>query len=394
MLSNLWRFFVALFDFRAMARVLTGRPAIDVVFVTNLRDEADRYRYFRGLVPPLGHAAGPRMYLKGVAARVRGIYVTAEEMLTKDGRKKAKQQFIAATEWAEQRGARVILLAASTKRLFGRDGAELKKRFPHLLFTIGDNGTAQMLRTDVFRALKESHLSPGKAKILVIGPYGILGTCITRELVQAGYEVIGYGHNETALAEVAGEFGIRTASTIAAVGKVDAVVACTHSTPSKLTPQCVDTLRRGNRKLLVVDVSEPANLDIDAYAQCRRVVVRQDAGNAFAPDLHYVLGPVSWKMIMLSRGTVFGCFAEAMTLFHSIHRKGDVALADRDWFQVTADGMETLGALFAKIGFTVPYPRCFGRPVLGFDLEMDQRPATQSPVGINTPNVLPQPGLD
>jgi len=204
MLSNLWRFFVALCDLRALARILTGRPAIDVVFITNLRDEAERRRYFRGWVPPLGHAAGPRMYLKGVAARVRGIYVTAEEMLTKEGRKKAKQQFIAATEWAERRGARVILLAASTKRLFGRDGAELKKRFPHLLFTIGDNGTAQMLRADVFRALKESRLKPGCAKVLVIGPYGILGSCMTRELVRAGYEVIGYGHNESALAEVAG----------------------------------------------------------------------------------------------------------------------------------------------------------------------------------------------
>jgi len=393
MLSNLWRFFVALCDLRALARILTGRPAIDVVFITNLRDEAERRRYFRGWVPPLGHAAGPRMYLKGVAARVRGIYVTAEEMLTKEGRKKAKQQFIAATEWAERRGARVILLAASTKRLFGRDGAELKKRFPHLLFTIGDNGTAQMLRADVFRALKESRLKPGCAKVLVIGPYGILGSCMTRELVRAGYEVIGYGHNESALAEVAGEFGIRTANNIDAVGKVDAVVACTHSTPSKLTPQCVAKLRQGQRKLLVVDVSEPANLDIDAYATCRNDVVRQDAGNAFAPDLHYVLGPISWKMIMLSKGTVFGCFAEAMALFHSIHHNGEVALAERDWFQVDSDGMETLEALFADIGFTVPYPRCFGRPVLGFDLSLERQAESQVR-GITTPNVLPQPGLD
>jgi hypothetical protein len=155
----------------------------------------------------------------------------------------------------------------------------------------------------------------------------------------------------------------------------------------------VAKLRQGQRKLLVVDVSEPANLDIDAYATCRNDVVRQDAGNAFAPDLHYVLGPISWKMIMLSKGTVFGCFAEAMALFHSIHHNGEVALAERDWFQVDSDGMETLEALFADIGFTVPYPRCFGRPVLGFDLSLERQAEFQVR-GISTPNVLPQPGLD
>ena len=71
MISNIWRFFVALLDIRAWARILTGRPAIDVVFITNLRDEAERRRFFGKWVPPLGHANGPRMYLRGVAGRVR-----------------------------------------------------------------------------------------------------------------------------------------------------------------------------------------------------------------------------------------------------------------------------------------------------------------------------------
>uniref|UniRef100_UPI0035AFCEAD hypothetical protein n=1 Tax=Chitinimonas sp. TaxID=1934313 RepID=UPI0035AFCEAD len=118
MLSNIWRFFVALFDLRAFARWLTGRPTVDVVFITNLRDEDERQRYFGNWVPSEGHANGPRIYLNGVAGRVRGIYVTAEEMLTKEGRRKAQAQFIAACEWAERKGAKVILLAASTKRLF------------------------------------------------------------------------------------------------------------------------------------------------------------------------------------------------------------------------------------------------------------------------------------
>lgn len=375
MLANLWRLMVALFDFRGWARLLTGRPVLDVVFVTNLRDEAERRRFFGGWAPRLGHADGPRVHLNGVAGRVRGIYVTAEEMLTKEGRKLAKRQFIAATEWAERKGARVILLAASTKRLFGRDGRELKERFPNLLFTIGDNGTAGMLRADSFRALMAANLPAGRARLLVIGPYGILGQRVTAELLAAGYEVVGFGANANALAEVAREYGIATFERIESVGKVDAVVACTHSSAAKLTPAAVDSLRRRDRKLLVVDVAEPANLDQATLADRRAVLVRQDAGNAYAPGLRYVLGGLSWRLLMLSRGTVFGCFAEAMTLYHAIHRRGDVALARRDWFVVDAEATAQVAAAFREIGFTTPAPRCFGEPVRSFDLALDPLPS-------------------
>jgi hypothetical protein len=264
-----------------------------------------------------------------------------------------------------------VLLAASTKRLFGRDGRELKERFPHLLFTIGDNGTAEMLSADVFRALAAAGLRPEGARIMVIGPYGILGECMTRRLVKAGYTVVGYGANANGLAEVAWKFGIRVESRLAAVGEVDAVVACTHSAAAKLDPDSVAGLCRPGRKLLVIDVAEPANLDIDAYARCRDAVVRQDAGNAYADRLHYVLGPVSWSKLMLSRGVVFGCFAEALALYHAVYQRGWIELAGDDWFGVEDARMALIAAVFAEMGFVPPAPRCFGRAVRDFDLSSE-----------------------
>lgn len=384
MLSNIWRFLVALCDWRGWLRFITGRPLVDVVFITNLRDEDERQRYFGGWAPRHGHANGPRIYLDGVAGRVRGIYVTAEEMLTKEGRRKAQQQFIAACEWAERKGAKVVLLAASTKRLFGRDGKLLKERFPNLLFTIGDNGTAQMLWADVHRALLRATLIPKRTRVLVIGPYGILGNHITQRLIKAGYEVVGYGANESALLEVASQYGIGVSTQISEISNIDAVVACTHSTAAKLTPACVAQLRKPGRKLLVVDVAEPANLDIHAYAACRDVVVRQDAGNAYSPRLSYVLGPISWRMLMLTRGVVFGCFAEAMTLYHAIYQLGQTQLADIDWFVVNDARTAQVSAAFAGIGFTPPAANCFGQPVKSFDLRY-------RPAGAQAANTLPRP---
>lgn len=394
MLANIWRFFVALFDVRALARYLTGRPIVDVVFITNLRDEAERRRYFGSSVPRLGHANGPRIYLNGIAGRVRGIYVTAEEMLTREGRRLAKQQFIAATEWAQRKGARVILLAASTKRLFGRDGRELKERFPNLLFTIGDNGTARMLHDDTLRALARAGLRPRSSRVMVIAPYGILGMSITRELLAAGYEVVGYGANDTALAAIAVEFKIRVFTRIDEVGCVDAVVACTHSTAAKLSARSVAMLRPAERKLLVIDVAEPANLDAETYAQCNTVVIRQDAGNAYSDQLSYVLGPISWRMLILSRGVVFGCFAEALALFHAIHRCGWAELTKRDWFAVDDEQTVLAGQVLAEAGFQLPEPRCFGKPVAGYDLVFDWLAEFHWEVGTTTPNLVPRPGVE
>ncbi|WP_047394471.1 MULTISPECIES: hypothetical protein [Chitinibacter] len=367
MLGELWRWLVALLDWRGWWRLLTGQAVVDVVFISNLRDEAERQRFFGRWRPRCGHANGPRLYLGGIAGRIRGIDVTAEEMLSKEGRKRAQQLFIAACEWAEQRGAKVILLAASTKRLFGRDGRALKARFPNLLFTIGDNGTATMLWADMQRALSAAQLGT-EARVLVIGPYGILGEMATRQLLQAGYEVVGYGANATALAELAERYPIATHTELADVGAVDAVIACTHSAAAKLDAARVAQLSRPGRRLLVVDVAEPANLDVSAYAACRAQVVRQDAGNAYSRRLQYVLGPFSWRMLMLSRGVMFGCFAEAMALYRAIHQAGEAQLGEVDWFVVDKARMQTVATALAAAQVELPTPRCFGAPVSSFAL--------------------------
>jgi predicted amino acid dehydrogenase len=187
---------LAILDWRSHWRFWTGRATVDVVIITNVRDEQERHLFWGKLSPREGHSNGARIYLNGVAGRVRGIYVTAEELLTKSGRQMAKQQFINAVKWADKRGAKVVLLAASTKRLFGRDGAELKAMFPHLLFTIGDNGTALLLCQDIAAALHKAKLSK-QSRVLVIGPYGILGTEVTKFLLAEGYEVVGFGTNRT-----------------------------------------------------------------------------------------------------------------------------------------------------------------------------------------------------
>ncbi|MEK7160569.1 MAG: hypothetical protein AAB724_00930, partial [Patescibacteria group bacterium] len=88
-----------------------------------MRDAVDRQRYLGKTHPSEGHFNGPRYWLSNISGRTRALDITTDEMRTIKGRRLARKQFADATSWAEQNGAKVILLAAATKRLF--EGEEL-----------------------------------------------------------------------------------------------------------------------------------------------------------------------------------------------------------------------------------------------------------------------------
>lgn len=360
MLSLLWQFFAAIADYRSWTRAAKGEPVLDVVFISNLRNEQDRRRFLGRHRPKSGHFNGPRLNIKNINARVRTIDSTAEEMLTTNGRRKAKEQFIRATVWAQHQGTKVILLAASTKRLFGRDGQELKRRFPSITFTIGDNGTALMLLADVYNLVRAADIGKSDGKILIIGPYGILGDVVTKSLMEDGYNVIGMGTNTAGLSQVAERYSISTYNSFSDISGVDLVVACTHSKDAMLTAKVVKRIANPHAKLYVVDIAEPDNLSLDEYKKCAGRVVRQDAGNAYSEGLAYVLEHLTLKLFGLSKGVAFGCFAEAIAIAHAIESARDNGFANMDFFHVGEQEQCKVAMCFSALAFRAPAPRSYG----------------------------------
>jgi predicted amino acid dehydrogenase len=365
MQASIWRAVVALCDWRTWLRILQRNNQVDVVFIANLRDNVDRQRYIGDRQPKSGHVAGARINIKGVIGRTRVIDVDANELLSPAGRRKAKKQFIAAVQWASDRGAKVVLLAASTKRLFGRDGVEIMEMFPHIVFTIGDNGTAYLLTEEVSSALRLAKLNQQTARVVVLGPYGILGQAVVQELVKNGYQVLGVGSNAAKLAEMQVNYGIEIATNIADVNEVDIVVACTHSKEALLTSQAVQKIKRAHKKLIVIDVAEPSNFTLEEYQACQDLVIRQDAGNAYSENLKFVLGGISYRMFRLTNGVIFGCFAEALSIGYHLKNGGDV---QRNWFTVDQHNMEFTRKMFEQIEFVVPQPRCFEEMLTSFEV--------------------------
>ena len=374
--AAIWRFSVAVSDWRTILRMIMRRPIIDVVFISNMRGEVDRKLFLGKFHPFQGHFNGPRYWINGIVGRTRALDLTSDDLSTEVGLKKARKFFISAVEWAEIKGAKVILLAADTKRIFEGSEIDLRKRFSQLIFSMGDNGTSDLLIEETFDSLRRSGLRPGSCRIAILGPYGFLGRMMVRSLKEKGYDLIGVGSNKI-LEEFGKEEKIQVTRSLKKTGSVDAVVACTHSKRVRLNSENIDLIRREGKKLLAMDVAKPSNMNKHEYRKCAERVIRRDVGNAYSPDLKYVLGVISYSLFRLSRGETFGCFAEALSIFSSLKRGEKVR--EIDWFHVSEANMEIVKMMFQKDNFTAPSPRCFGKPILSFDLKMETEETEEVP---------------
>jgi predicted amino acid dehydrogenase len=378
LLGFLWRFFAALLDWRLILRRLRKVKSLDVVCVTNMRDDTDRKLFLGRYEPSMGHYNGPRFYLHGVSGITRAICSTSEDIQHANTSLRAKEQCISAIEYCQEKGAKIVLLAASTKRLFGLHGEEIKEMFPGLLFTLGDNGTFFLLLSEALRAFNKAGLSPGNSRICVIGPYGLLGELMVKHLIAKGFSVVGLGSSQSRLEKMRKMYNIEISTSYEDLGLVDAVVACTHSSVVRLTQERINLIRRVDRKLLVIDVSEPSNLTKEEYKKCKGSVIRQDAGNGYSPGLKYVLGAITYKMFRLTRGVTFGCFMEALVWQLAIKdNPSDVSFKSLDLFSINDENMEIISKLFAKYDVRIPSPRNFGRRVNSFDLNLEDSGKTQ-----------------
>ncbi|MFH1822729.1 MAG: hypothetical protein ABH830_03435 [Patescibacteria group bacterium] len=368
LLAASWRLAVIVFDWRAwLLRAPWGKPVVDAVYIPNLRDE-DKPRYLGKWEPAEGHAGGLRLWLKGTSAHTRAISTTTSELRTARGREKAKEQFISACSWAQKNGAKVVLLAAGTKHLFG-DGKKLRKLFPKLVFTIGDNGTFLILLAETLSGLRKAGLSK-HARIAILGPHGILGESMVKALLGSGYSnLVGVDDRFRVVEKIKKKYGIEICTSFTELGKVDAVVACTHRDEARLTFEKLNLIKKPSKKIFVTDVAEPSNLSPREYRRCKGIVIRQDAGNAYSPSLRYVLGYVSSSLFGLDKRVTFGCFAESLSIAGALNR-GQVILAELDWFSVNSSNMKVIAELFKRDGFTYPKPKCFGKYVRSFDLNL------------------------
>lgn len=357
-------------------KIIWGQP-IDVVFISNLRDSIDR-QLFLGVFndPKDGFFNSARIKLKGLNARILMINSDALELFRPQTKKIAQKQFINAVAFASKRGAKVILFAAGVKRLFNKNEMiDIQKQYPHILFTIGDNGTAITLISDIEKVIKMTFASLNKIKFVVLGPSGHLGKAVIAHFSKdERYEIYGLGSDLKRSKLIANKFGIKSIENFAEINDVDIVVACTHDDRLRLNQEAIKQIKQKQCKLVVVDVAEPKNLTKDEYEQCQNDVVVVHTGDPYSIKLKYVAQVISTHILRLKPHIIFGCFAEALVL-GLILKEGlsslnellnnkeypwfDGQKNEYDWLEVNDKGKAMVLALFKKYGFELGYLRNF-----------------------------------
>lgn len=366
MFSDIFRLFVFLLDWRTWLRVITFRNTVDILFISTIRSLEDRKKLTGLFNSANDHFGLVRMWIGNICGHIRVLNTTYEEVQSVDGFRKAKKQAESAIRWAEKRGVRVVLFASSSKRLFGEDGVEIKEKFPNILFSIGDNGTAMMLEDEIMDVFKKNKLQPSNCKVGVLGAYGFIGKSIIDFFFNKGFNVVAMGSNIARLNKLLKEYPVESSNTIEGMSEVDVVVACTHLKDSCLTNDNIDSIRRDNKKLLVFDMAQPPNLSPAEYDKCKDRVIRLDSGDAYSKKIKYVLGPLGQKATSVPKGVTFGCFSEGIVLV-TLLKKGikTEEIKNMDHFLVNPENIKKIRKYYelSGIGFVHQQPKTFCSPV-------------------------------
>lgn len=328
-------------------RILDYRP--EVALISNCIDENNRQDQISFLGPPIDGFFNPLEYeLWGVKGIIIPLDFISSDIFSSSGMREAKKHFISAVKYTQYAGVKIVLLAASTKRIFGSDGKELKELFPDIIFTIGDNGTTwSMLRLleHLSKSLDESE------PIIVLGA-GFLGEQAIKHLKGRNLFVVSK--------HLKNPDGFELVKTLAEVPtKTRLLVVCTHN--HKESPEALlSCLMPG---AMVMDVGVPPGFTKDVYDLADGKIMRFDAGDYLLEGLTTKFNP---KLMGLGLANSFhGCFAEAS--FLSFLSKEE--LLNHDFFLVNDGNMSLVKKVIKEHAKETFIPLMnYSRPILGLGM--------------------------
>lgn len=356
--ASFWRAATRLANLPRHWRCLNSQPRLNVVCIAPMRNEAERRRFFAQPEHRLQHASGAAMRLGPLQAQVRGFNITVAELATRAGRKLGRELVIECAQWAQAQGARVVLLAEGARRLFGADGAELKARFPQLLFTTGDNAAALLLVQDLERTLalafpaRLAEPAP-QPRILVLGAQTSLGRAVLEQLQMQGRSVLGADAAEGSWVNL---------------GPVDAVVVCSADPAARLNLERVQQLRRRHRRLLVIDGVEPPSMDAATLAACGDWVLHQSRSLLRVPALRWGLGAGVLGLQTHGARRLCARTVEALALYQAVFQGQSALTLSRDWFEGSAFNRFLLAQALSELDVQLDAPRSGGTRIHSFEL--------------------------
>ncbi len=303
-----------------------------------------------------------------------------QEFLNKVGIIKARKQFLNAVKYSvENLQSEIILLAASTKRLFGKNleervdsngilsinGNTLNEFYPNVLFTNGDNGTSIILDMEIESNLSKINKDNPKPYFVING-LGLLGMSSLEYLLSSHIndeQIIVISNYTKDLKEVINGREIKLFQNILQIdkeigNKIELIINCTHNPTNIIDLKAINHIQNG-QQIYVIDVAVPYGFPEEEYLKCKNVI-RQDGGNAYIEKgLEFFFNP---ELCGLTENVLYGCFAETIALSAYLKENPNefLNIRDYDFFNVNKKTKKFVKDLFDKYGIGIaPKPYNF-----------------------------------
>lgn len=278
------------------------------------------------------------------------------EMLSVSGMKKSKKYFINAVKYAVKQGVKVILLAASTKRLFG-DGSELKSLFPDVTFTIGDNGTTLAFLKQIDYVTQNTN----KQKPVVVLGAGFLGEMAINHLKSKGFQKI-IVISKHRIKNQKSEYQFTSLDSYIASDvfeKASLFLGCAHN--HAVTLLQLEALVE--KQLVIIDVAVPNAVPKEIMDENDNRFARFDGGDYEIKNLEL---DFNFQQVGLNfKNEFYGCFTEAFLLAMNTHN------SNNDFFKVNNKNLDFISQLLSKYKDDITVSnRNFGQLVKGFNHQL------------------------
>jgi hypothetical protein len=307
-----------------------------------------------------------------------------EDSACKNGIIKARKQFLQGLKYGvENLKVNVVLLAASTKRLFGKEielkvawdghldnsGFTLRELYPEILFTNGDNGTAAILNMEIESIIQKAEIISQNNAVIING-LGLLGLDSLEYLLEKNLfdeQIIVISNHTKDLKELVQNRNINVFSSIpeikvSDIDRIRAIVNCTHNPTSLITAENLKYIQNG-QTIHVVDVAVPYGFPEEEFNQCHNIF-RQDGGNAYIEDgLDFFFNP---ELCGLTENVLYGCFAETVAISTYLKENPEEIeyIRTLDLFNVNKKTKDFVKELFKKYGIGIaPIPFNFNKRI-------------------------------
>lgn len=286
-----------------------------------------------------------RFKYKDLEGEIVPLDIQPNEILQSAGFNKAKKAMLKAVEYLVRRGAKVICFTASTKRLPGKSGKEIKKLYPNQIFSIGDNATIISFKFILEHFL--AVLDKEKDHVACVGA-GFIGDQAISIFLNHGFKNIS----------VVSEYSNDLPPPIKVVERIEdlpqdikLMTACTH----KYQPDLKSFKDLFAPFAKIIDVSVPPMISLELYQSLHLGNQRFDAGDFFLDGISYDFPP--GILSFPEEGFWYGCFAETVML--TLAHLDGYRLNSYDFFSINEKSQKLINAYLKKEKAQIPFINFF-----------------------------------